>query len=103
MMRWLFGMLILLFVTVSIAGQQNPFEVKSRLPEVTVPDDVPEQSEEPSNPFDLSNETRPTDVRLDSAKNANPQGPLLIRRNNEPAVLDARGRTLGIHILLLFL
>jgi len=103
MTRWLLGMVILLFVTVGMTDQPNPFEVKSRLPKIEQSKSAPAQAQQPSNPFDVTNAPRPIDEQIDSLRGSNSQGPLLIRRNNEPAVLDARGRTLGIPILLLFL
>lgn len=84
------------------SGSDNPFEVKSRLPEVPVTIEEEEVATPalPGNPF----EKRHPKVDEDEGSTAdNRQGPLVIRRGNEADFLDARGRTLGIHILLLFL
>ena len=80
----------------------NPFEIKERLPAVEVATEENEaEVTGTGNPFDLRNAPAPT---LDERNvESGDQRPLLVRRDNEPDVLDARGRTLGIHVLLLFI
>lgn len=50
----------------------------------------------PDNPFEIA---PPPETTVNQP--AQPEGPLLIRRDGNPDVLDARGRTLGIHLALL--
>lgn len=101
-------LLVILFFTLgSYLGSQsavNPFEIRERLPEVemSVTDTTATEKEpDPANPFDLRSNAS-VSVEEQPADNGD-QRPLLVRRDNEPDVLDARGRTLGIHVLLLFI
>lgn len=100
-MRHQFFLLLILFCATSLHGQasnDNPFEIQSdreqqqtqRQPRVQRPD----------NPFEVASPVA-VESPTDEAAFENTDGPLLIRRDSDPAVLDARGRTLGIHILLL--
>lgn len=77
-------------------GEPNPFEIQGETPAI-----VEEAVERPpvkrsDNPFDIAPAPEVEDIPT-----AQPEGPLLIRRDSNPDVLDAKGRTLGIHILLL--
>ncbi len=95
---------LLLFTTLNGQdnGYQNPFEIKDRLPasEAQVEDPALEADPYNGNPFEIRTPTTPNATPEVGDVN---QGTLLIRRNNEPAVLDARGRTLGIHVLHFFI
>lgn len=86
-------------------AEQNPFDIPERLTESelaarkkqALPPDT--TSKQTSNPFDIRPET--SSPHLGRERDVN-QSPLLIRRGTDPSFLDARGRSLGIHILLLF-
>lgn len=85
-------------------AQQNPFEVAERLPLLETEETVPPATlspRRPSNPFDIGSEREAPAIQEENRKDIN-QGPLLVRRSSEPSFLDARGRSLGIHVLLLF-
>ncbi|PHI19390.1 hypothetical protein CEQ90_12785 [Lewinellaceae bacterium SD302] len=77
-------------------GEDNPFEIQGDASEDTR---VPERPARPDNPFEIA--PVPEAEPENDAVIERTDGPLLIRRDSDPAVLDARGRTLGIHILLL--
>lgn len=106
--RWLLCLLVLMAAggAAGLTAQPpvNPFEIKERLPDVeaAVVDTLAENEATTSstNPFDLRQVPA---TRQQPTVEASDQRPLLVRRDNEPDVLDARGRTLGIHVLLLFI
>lgn len=82
-------------------AEQNPFELSERLPALVVEEREASSNtslQQPSNPFDIGREKVPPSVGEEDVN----QGPLLVRRGTEPSFLDARGRSLGIHVLLLF-
>lgn len=99
-------LLIILILTLGgyLNGQPavNPFEIKERLPEVEIaPEENAADATGTGNPFDLR--SVPATTQDERNAESGDQRPLLVRRDNEPDVLDARGRTLGIHVLLLFI
>lgn len=83
-------------------AEVNPFEIRERLPatETKLETEASDKAglQQPANPFDIGQSNA---VASDSKEDIN-QGPLLVRRGTEPSFLDARGRSLGIHVLLLF-
>ncbi len=87
-------------------AQQNPFEVSERLPllETKEPEQTaPLSPSPPRNPFDIGSDREASAAQEEAADEEGlNQGPLLVRRSTEPGFLDARGRSLGIHVLLLF-
>lgn len=104
-MRILFLTILLFALGVCLHGQPstNPFEIKERLPAVeATPEDATTTETGTGNPFDLRTNPAAAAAELDEIEGGN-QRPLLVRKDNEPDVLDARGRTLGIHVLLLFI
>lgn len=79
-------------------GSDNPFAIQGDQPAATGTDPEVQAAPRPENPFAIA--PPPTQS---SAIEQQPEGPLLVRRDNTPTVLDARGRTLGIHVLLLLI
>ncbi|MEM9928649.1 MAG: DUF4271 domain-containing protein [Bacteroidota bacterium] len=86
------------------AAASNPFEIKDRRPasEAAAATPAATAPRGTGNPFDIRTTPVPP-VEEEASIFQSDQRPLLVRRDNEPEVLDARGRTLGIHALLLFL
>lgn len=92
----------MLCANTSFAGRGNPFEIVDRLPEeAATSENSLAAAQGPSNtgnPFDLHRDANGALVALPAAG----QEELLLVRNGERrAVLDARGRLLGIHLLML--
>lgn len=91
-------------VVVGQPAVNNPFEIQGQEKSNQVVESdaalpVDEFSNSPDradNPFEVL-----PPVVVDKPTNSQPEGPLIVRRDSNPDVLDARGRTLGIHIILL--
>ncbi len=81
------------------AGGDNPFEIQGDSPRDE--EQANQRPARPDNPFEIA--PVPISEPDNEAVIERSEGPLLIRRDSDPAVLDARGRTLGNHILLLVL
>ncbi len=79
----------------------NPFEITKRLPEVADTSSIASVTAavRPDNPFEKYEVAK----SVVAAPTDGSQGPLLVRRGTEADFLDARGRSLGIHVLLFFL
>ena len=81
------------------AGRGNPFELNDRLPPVEVEQELsqerPEEESDSENPFNVR--YRNTDEAFER------EDLLLVARGERKAVLDARGKLLGIHLFLLIL
>ena len=84
------------------AGRGNPFEIVDRLPEEPQTSEttlaVVQRPQGSANPFDLHRDASGALVALPSEGQ---EDLLLVRNGERRAVLDARGRLLGIHLLML--
>ncbi|MEM6877660.1 MAG: DUF4271 domain-containing protein, partial [Bacteroidota bacterium] len=89
--------ILLMAASTAQAGRGNPFELNDRLPPVEVEevatDQSPQEEAESDNPFNVRYRSTDEDFEREDL--------LLVARGERKAVLDARGKLLGIHLFLL--